>query len=147
MRPQRDRYCNGDGKDGHPGQPHLHRFADRQPPPDQRSRHEHRSKHVKDNVWAAAIHCVSAAVSARPNNRKKFPVVLSASASSFSPRSSATKAAVSATNAGSQGFPRCGTGARNGESVSTNIWSRGSHLAVSWRSWAFLNVTIPDKET
>src|SRR5437868_3820630 len=59
----------------------------------------------------------------------------------------ATNAAVSATNAGSHFWPRCGTGARNGESVSTSIWSAGSHLAVSWRSWAFLNVTIPLSDT
>ena len=61
-------------------------------------------------------------------------MVSAASCSSSSPRSSATNAAVSATKAGSQFWPRCGTGARKGESVSTSIWSAGSHLAVSCRS-------------
>src|SRR5688500_16138030 len=51
------------------------------------------------------------------NKRKKLAVVAAASASGSSPRSSATKAAVSATKAGSQVWPRWGTGARNGESV------------------------------
>ena len=82
-----------------------------------------------------------------PNNLKKLAVVVSANWSASSPLSSATKAAVSATNAGSHFWPRCGTGARNGESVSTSIWSAGSHFAVSWRSRAFLKVTIPDSET
>src|SRR5207342_329436 len=81
------------------------------------------------------------------NSLKKLAVVASASAPSSSPRRSATKAAVSATNAGSHFCPRCGTGARNGASVSTSIWSAGSHLAMSWRSAAFLKVTIPLSET
>ena len=68
------------------------------------------------------------------NNLKKLAVVASASCSGSSPLSSATKAAVSATNAGSHFWPRCGTGARKGESVSTSIWSAGSHLAVACRS-------------
>src|SRR4029079_2041066 len=49
------------------------------------------------------------------NNLKKLAVVASASSSSGSPRSAATKAAVSATKAGSHFCPRCGTGARKGE--------------------------------
>src|SRR4051812_11326417 len=81
------------------------------------------------------------------NNLKKFAVVVSASSSGSSPRKPATNFAVSATNAGSHFWPRCGTGARKGESVSTSIWSAGSHLAVCWRSAAFLKVTIPDSET
>src|SRR5258705_6889344 len=81
------------------------------------------------------------------NSLKKLAVVASPSASVSSPRNSATKAAVSATNAGSHFWPRCGTGARNGASVSTSIWSAGSHFAMSWRSWAFLKVTIPLSET
>ena len=48
------------------------------------------------------------------NNLKKLAVVASASSSGSSPLSSATKLAVSATNAGSHFWPRCGTGARNG---------------------------------
>src|SRR6476659_8107985 len=81
------------------------------------------------------------------NSLKKFAVVASASCSGSSPRRSATKLAVSATNAGSHFCPRCGTGARNGASVSTSIWPAGSHLAVACKSWAFLKVTIPDRET
>src|SRR5207253_6593456 len=88
-----------------------------------------------------------AGLCALPNSLKKFAVVASASFSGSSPLRRATNAAVSATNAGSHFWPRCGTGARNGESVSTSIWSAGSHLAVSWRSWAFLNVTIPLSDT
>src|SRR5690348_7747909 len=81
------------------------------------------------------------------NNLKKLAVVASASLSGSSPLSSATKLAVSATKAGSHFWPRCGTGARKGESVSTSIWSAGSHLAVACRSAAFLKVTIPDRDT
>ena len=55
------------------------------------------------------------------NNLKKLAVVASASCSGSSPLSSATNLAVSATNAGSHFGPRCGTGARKGESVSTSI--------------------------
>ena len=68
---------------------------------------------------------------ARENNRKKFAVVVSARVSGSSSRSSATNLAVSATKAGSQVWPRCGTGARKGESVSTSIRSGGSIRAVS----------------
>src|SRR4051794_25445534 len=64
---------------------------------------------------------------------KKLAVVASASRSSGSSRNSATNAAVSATKAGSHFWPRCGIGARNGESVSTSIWSAGSHFAISCR--------------
>ena len=41
-------------------------------------------------------------------------------------------------------FPRCGTGARYGESVSIIRRSRGTARATSFRSLAFLNVTIPE---
>ena len=50
----------------------------------------------------------------------------SARASTGTPRRSARKRAVSATKAGSHGLPRCGTGARNGESVSISSRSAGS---------------------
>src|SRR6476646_8705298 len=80
------------------------------------------------------------------NSLKKLAVVASASSSGSSPLSPATKLAVSATNAGSHFCPRCGTGARNGESVSTSIRSAGSHLAVACRSAAFLKVTMPERE-
>ena len=77
----------------------------------------------------------------------KLVVVASASSSASTPLNAATNLAVSVTNAGSHFCPRCGTGARKGESVSTSIWSAGSHLAVACSSCAFLNVTIPDSET
>jgi len=38
-----------------------------------------------------------------------------------------------------------GVGVRYGLSVSANIFSNGIFLAVSWISFAFLNVTIPEK--
>ena len=48
-----------------------------------------------------------------------------------SPRSPATKRSVSSTIAGRQGRPRCGTGARYGESVSTSSRSAGTRRAAS----------------
>ena len=49
--------------------------------------------------------------------------------------------------AGSFGRPRCGTGARNGLSVSTSRRSSGHRAAASRTSAAFLNVTMPLNET
>src|SRR4249919_3357486 len=85
-------------------------------------------------------------VAALLNSLKKLAVVASPSSSSGSSRRSDRNAAVSATNAGSQGWPRCGTGARKGESVSTSSRSCGMVLAVSCKSLAFLKVTIPEME-
>jgi hypothetical protein len=73
-------------------------------------------------------------------------VVASASASNDIPRSSATRFAVWTTYAGSHGFPRSGTGARYGLSVSTRMRSSGAHRATSWIAAALLNVTIPENE-
>src|ERR1700746_1312544 len=55
------------------------------------------------------------------NNLKKMGVVASPRSSGSAPLSSAPTLAVSATKAGSHFWPRCGTGARKGESVSTSI--------------------------
>ena len=41
------------------------------------------------------------------------------------------------------GFPRKGTGARKGESVSKSILSIGNHFTTARKSSAFLKVTIP----
>src|SRR6185295_17629408 len=50
------------------------------------------------------------------------------------------------TNAGSLRFPRYGTGARNGESVSINIRSSGTSFAASRICCALGKVTFPEKE-
>ncbi len=49
------------------------------------------------------------------------------------------------TNAGSLRFPRCGTGARNGLSVSVSSRSSGTSRAVSRRAPALWNVMMPGK--
>ena len=59
------------------------------------------------------------------------------------PTSPARHAAVCATNAGSFRFPRTGTGARYGLSVSTSSLSGGTSFATSRRSAAVLYVSIP----
>ena len=50
------------------------------------------------------------------------------------------------TRAGRLGFPRCGTGARNGLSVSISRRSRGTHAATSRRSCALRKVRMPENE-
>ncbi len=49
-------------------------------------------------------------------------------------------------NAGSLRRPRCGIGAKKGESVSTRILSRGTNFTASRSSSAFLNVIIPEND-
>src|ERR1051326_1076655 len=78
--------------------------------------------------------------------RKKLSVVARATSSNAMPRSAAISSATCFTNAGWLGLPRCGTGARYGESVSTSMRSSGTRFATSFRSFAFLNVTMPEKE-
>ena len=51
------------------------------------------------------------------------------------------------TKAGSFVLPRCGTGARNGQSVSTSRRSSGTRAATSRTLSAFLNVTMPEIDT
>ena len=60
---------------------------------------------------------------------------------------SASFLAVSTTNAGSQGLPRWGTGARYGVSVSTSIASSGSPAAAARMFSAARNVIMPEKDT
>ncbi|MNT51716.1 hypothetical protein D3C72_1886980 [compost metagenome] len=62
------------------------------------------------------------------------------------PRSSAIFSATWITLDGSLSFPRYGTGARYGESVSISRRSSGTLAATSCTVWAFLNVTMPDSE-
>src|SRR3954468_13123875 len=136
----------GVDQDPHP----LPRDQDRRPPPPfprlggialppvvADARHPRRGARAED----ADLHQAPFA-----NRIRKFPDVRSARPSTDSPRKSARKRAVSATNAGSHGLPRCGTGARKGESVSISSRSAGRAFAVSCRSLAFLNVTMPEME-
>ncbi len=79
--------------------------------------------------------------------RSKFAVVAAATVSTSTPLTSASFFAVSTTNAGSHGLPRCGTGERNGVSVSTSIASRGRPAAAERMFSAARNVIIPEKDT
>src|SRR3954452_5576217 len=84
-------------------------------------------------------------VHAYQNSRSKFAVVISAIRSGVIPRTSARRRTVSTTNAGSFRFPRCGTGARYGQSVSTRIRSSGGTSAAARSVSAFGNVNTPPK--
>ena len=64
------------------------------------------------------------------NRRSVLASVAAASASTSMPRSSAMCFAVWTTSAGSHRFPRRGTGARYGLSVSTRMRSSGAHAAT-----------------
>src|SRR5205085_26862 len=75
------------------------------------------------------------------NSAKKFAVVARPMAATSTPRSRATSSATWRTKAGSLVLPRCGTGARYGESVSTSMRSSGTRQATSLSACAFLNVT------
>ena len=66
----------------------------------------------------------------RLNNLTAFAVVNSAMRSGVVPRSSASFAAVAVTKAGSLRAPRCGTGARNGASVSTSNDASGTRSSA-----------------
>ena len=81
-----------------------------------------------------------------PKKRSAFFVVCVENVSKLDLRTAAIAVAVSRTNAGSQRFPRYGTGARNGASVSTMSRSCGIYAATARKSSAFLNVTIPVNE-
>ena len=76
--------------------------------------------------------------SASPKTRRALAVVSAASSSAGTPRTSATSAAVCATQAGTLLLPRLGTGVRNGASVSTMIRSPRTFFAASRSSAAFL---------
>src|SRR3970282_2244525 len=81
-----------------------------------------------------------------PKRLWKLAVVRSQKLSNDVWRKFATKCAVSDTNNGSLRLPRCGTGARYGQSVSTRIRSSGRDLAISARDSDLGKVTIPEKE-
>ena len=66
-----------------------------------------------------------------------------ATSSTSRPVARGDRGADDATNAGSFVLPRCGTGARYGESVSTSTRSDGASAAAARTSSAVLNVTMP----
>ena len=80
------------------------------------------------------------------NRVKKFFVVWVLKKSSSTSRTSAPFLAIKETKAGSLDFPRCGTGARYGLSVSTKTLSIGTFANISLRFWEFLKVIMPDIE-
>ena len=77
------------------------------------------------------------------NRVKKFLVVWFLKKSSSTSRTSAPFLAIKETKAGSLDFPRCGTGAKYGASVSTKILSLGISLKVFANSSDFLKVITP----
>ena len=83
---------------------------------------------------------------AAANRRKKFSVVASPTASAVMPRTRAISSATCFTNPGWLVCPRCGTGARYGESVSISMRSSGMAAATSRSAAAFLKVTMPENE-
>ena len=72
--------------------------------------------------------------------------MIPASISASSSRSFAMKRTMLGICAGVFKDPRCGIGAKNGESVSTRSWECGTSFTASRKSGAFLNVTVPAKE-
>src|SRR3569833_1930411 len=80
------------------------------------------------------------------NSRKKLSVVVVANSPSLQPYSTASILAVCTTKAGSLVLPRCGTGARNGASVSTSSFSSGTVLITSRSAPEFLKVAMPETE-
>ena len=79
------------------------------------------------------------------NKLLALAVLASATSITVCPLSSATRSATDTTKAGSFLLPRRGTGARNGQSVSTRNRSCGTSLAQICVSTAFGNVTVPLK--
>src|SRR5262249_61610423 len=78
-----------------------------------------------------------------PKTRAALARVSSAISSTSAPRARASASPTATTNAGSFSFPRYGSGARKGESVSTRMRSGGASRAASRNDSAFLNETIP----
>src|SRR5680860_117887 len=81
------------------------------------------------------------------NNVRATDRVESATSSTVRSVAAAIATPTSTTHAGSFSRPRCGTGARYGASVSTSIRSLGVMRAASRTSCAFLNDTMPLKES
>src|SRR5205085_2895478 len=77
------------------------------------------------------------------NKRFALARVVCESISSEMPFKSATNLAVCTTYSGIFDFPRIGTGAKNGASVSTCKRSSGRNLTTSRKASAFLKVTTP----
>src|SRR5213076_1576237 len=80
-------------------------------------------------------------------NLSAVSVVASATSCSAMPRAAAIVSATMRVCAGSQRFPRNGTGARYGQSVSTMNFQSEICAATSRTFAPFLNVTIPVNET
>src|SRR5262245_15807058 len=81
--------------------------------------------------------------------RKKRPallVVVPARRSNGTPRIVATASATTRTYPGSLRFPRCGTGARNGASVSMRRRSSGIVRTAARKASALRKVAIPEME-
>src|SRR5689334_8490759 len=79
-------------------------------------------------------------------SRRALTPTAAPTSSADTPRADARRPTVSATHAGSLRLPRCGTGARYGESDSANNRSFGTKRR-SASSVQFLNVMMPLKET
>src|SRR5205814_1156524 len=75
---------------------------------------------------SAAMACTAGILA---NRRKALAAVISAISASLTPFICASTPAVCITKAGSFRLPRCGTGARNGASVSTSRRSSGTSAA------------------
>ena len=80
------------------------------------------------------------------NKFSKLSLLAFATSSTLIPLSSAMCWATNGTYAGVLVLPRCGAGAKYGLSVSINKRLRGSQVAISFNSLAFLKVTIPENE-
>ena len=81
-----------------------------------------------------------------PNNAPAFERTCADKSSVEIPRIWANLSAVCTRLAGSLVFPRTGSGARNGESVSKRILSDGAFAATSRRTGAFRKVRMPEKD-
>jgi len=86
-------------------------------------------------------------VDAGQKNASALARVTSATASTGSFRAAASAAPTAGRRAGSLAFPRWGTGARNGASVSTSSRSAGVRAAAARRSSAVLKETIPEYDS
>src|SRR5688572_8854613 len=104
------------------------------------------SEDREPETHAAGASRKDAGALALPKSRKKFSLVILASCSAGISLISASLLSVCRTNAGSLTFPRCGTGARYGASVSTRMRSSGADLATARISSAFLKVRMPENE-
>src|SRR5205823_5414449 len=94
--------------------------------------------------------CAAVDIDLHRLNLKNFSavsVVASPTSSNRMPRAAAIVSATMRVCAGSQRFPRNGTGARYGQSVSTMNFQSGTPVATSRTFAPFSNVTTPGNET